>query len=256
MSGRAPVRLLAVALIAWLAWAQTVKQNDVTVATRACQGQFRSLPFCDPSLPRAARVQDLIERLWANASWIAPQLTARHTGGGGNPKAPDAVPALGLPEFDWGTNCAHGVQSSCVEPLDGSGARCPTSFPNPINYGAAWNDTLALRMGAIIATEARALWLAGAVEASPWSGRPHIAPECWSPNINIARDPRWGRIVEVASEDPLLNGAFGEAYSRGLQEGEDSRFIKTGEHHPCTAPHVRACVTRVCVCVRVRSCHA
>jgi beta-glucosidase-like glycosyl hydrolase len=75
--------------------------------------------------------------------------------------------------------------------------RCPASFPNPINYGFAFNDSLSFQLGAIIATETRALWLLGAQEESAWSGRPHIGLDCWSPNININRDPRWGRNQEV-----------------------------------------------------------
>ena len=63
---------------------------------------------------------------------------------------------------------------------------------NPVNFGSAWNKSLAFELGAIVATETRALWVAGATEESAWSGRPHIGPVCWSPNININRDPRWG----------------------------------------------------------------
>jgi beta-D-xylosidase 4 len=104
---------------------------------------------------------------------------------------------------------------------------CPTSFPNPVNFGAAFSAELAHQLGAAIATEARALWLAGATEESEWSGRPHIAPTCWAPNININRDPRWGRNQEVPSEEPLLNADFGVEYTRGLQGGEDGRYTKT-----------------------------
>jgi beta-D-xylosidase 4 len=81
-------------------------------------------------------------------------------------------------------------------------------------------------LGRIIATEARALWVAGATEEFPRDGTaPHIGLDCWSPNINIARDPRWGRNQEVPSEDPLLNGIFGTQYTLGIQGGDDSRFI-------------------------------
>lgn len=100
------------------------------------------------------------------------------------------------------------------------------SFPNPVNYGFTFNKSLAYELGAIIATEQRALWLAGATEESPWSGLPHAGLDAWSPNININRDPRWGRNQEVPSEDPLVNGWFGTGYTLGLQNGEDPCYIK------------------------------
>lgn len=59
---------------------------------------------------------------------------------------------------------------------------CRTSFPNPVNYGMTFNKSLVYDLGAIIGVETRALWLAGAVEASTWSGRPHIGLDAWSPN--------------------------------------------------------------------------
>lgn len=168
-------RLAPPLFFASLAAAQTTRINNLTLATRACTGDFAALPFCDVSLPRDARLNDLIERLWATPEWIPPQLTARHNGGT-SPGPLDNVSALGVPEFDFGLNCAHGVQSSCVETTDGV-THCPTSFMNTINHGAAWDDALTEAVGAVISTEARALWLAGAVEESSWSGRGHIAPE-------------------------------------------------------------------------------
>jgi len=208
--------------------AQTVPATATTLATRACQGAFASLPYCDVKQPLDARVSDFVARLWASpdaAAIIPPQLTARH-GGGGSPPGTDAVPALGLPEFDWGLNCIHGVQSSCVSDAGGK-VYCPTSFMNPINFGATWNASLGFALGAVIATETRALWLAGAVEESTWSGRPHIGLDVWSPNININRDPRWGRNVETPGEDPFMNGVWGTQYTRGVQTGEDSNLLKT-----------------------------
>ena len=184
----------------------TTKANNDTLKTRACQPPFNALPYCDITLPLGTRVADLIERLWANASWIPPQLTARH-GGGGSPGPTDAVPELGLPEYDWvrfkrqtartlqnslpspstpettqqGLNCIHGVQSNCVE--EGGRVYCPTSFMNPVNFGSAWNKSLAFELGSIVATETRALWVAGATEESSWSGRPHVGLDCWSPCV-------------------------------------------------------------------------
>merc|ERR1712185_335006 len=94
-------------------------------------------------------------------------------------------------------------------------------------------------MGSVIGRELRALWLLGQAEdkgpekdakrllnGSQPSSLPHIGLDCWSPNINIVRDPRWGRNLETPSEDPLVCGSFGEEVTRGLQEGADARFLQ------------------------------
>ena len=70
---------------------------------------------------------------------------------------------------------------------DADGVHCPTSFANPINFGSSWNKSAARELGFTIGIEARALWLAGAVEQGP---RNHIGLDHWSPNINIGKDPR------------------------------------------------------------------
>lgn len=67
--------------------------------------------------------------------------------------------------------------ASCVE-ISGK-TICPTSFPNPVNFGATWNASAFLSLGSTIATELRALWLLGATEESAWSGRPHAGLDCW-----------------------------------------------------------------------------
>jgi beta-glucosidase-like glycosyl hydrolase len=252
-------RWLALAAVLALAAAKTVPVSNATLATRACRPGFDTFAFCDTTRSIQERVDDLISRLTDDE--ITPQLTARHHGGG-NPGPESNVTRLGIPTYDWGMNAIHGVQSSCV--LDHGVTRCPTSLANPVNFGCAWNASLARTMGAIIATETRALWLAGATEESTWSGLPVIGLDAWrcasaaerrwtcvgewfsgkgsastyasavclvplpllSPNINIARDPRWGRNQEVPSEDPLLNGDYGAAYTAGIQQGEDPRYVK------------------------------
>jgi beta-glucosidase len=184
-----PARAALVGAFAALASARTVPANTVTYDTRACQPPFDALPFCNPALSIDERVDDLIARVWAaNASVIPQLLTARNDGR-------NAIPHIGVPEYDYGLNCIHGVQSSCVMLSDGTTLKCPTSFPNPVNYGSMWNKSLAYDLGRIVGIEARALWLLGAVEEFP---NIHIGLDCWSPNINIARDPRWGRNQEVA----------------------------------------------------------
>jgi len=80
-------------------------------------------------------------------------------------------------------------------------------------------------MGSVIGVELRSLWLQGVGENVP-SHLPAIGLDCWSPNININRDPRWGRNQEVPGEDPYLTSQYGIAYTKGLQEGSDPRYLQ------------------------------
>jgi len=177
---------------------------------RACATEATAgFPFCDPNLSTQARVNDIIARLTLDEK--AALLTARESPDG-------AVPRLGLPEYDWGANCVHGVQARCALPDENGIVRCPTSFPNPIGLGASFNATLWRGMGVVIGTELRALWVQGVGE-NQVDNLPHLGLDCWSPNINIARDPRWGRVLETTGEDPVLTGRFAVEYSLGLQRG-------------------------------------
>ena len=83
---------------------------------------------------------------------------------------------LSTPLISFSTGI-HGVQSGCVS--ENGKTYCPTSFMNPVNFGATWNDSQVFMMGVVIAEETRALWLAGAQEESSWSGRPHIGLDLW-----------------------------------------------------------------------------
>lgn len=188
-----------------------------TMATRACRPPYdKTSPWCDTSKTIDDRVDALIAEI--DLSEIPALLTARE-GGGGSPGPSGAIARLGLPEYDWGVNCIHGVQTTCINNTKGQ-LVCPTSFPNPNSLGAGFNSSMWKEMGRIIGYELRALWINGATEASSWSGKPHAGLDCWSPNINIARDPRWGRNQEVPSEDPYMNGVFGVQYTQGLQRND------------------------------------
>ena len=175
---------------------------------RACStDETLSFPFCDTALPTQDRVNDIISRL--TVAEKAKMLTARESPDG-------AVERLGIPEYDWGANCIHGVQSRCTIPDENGDIKCPTSFPNPIGLAASYNRVMWKNMAEIIGVELRALWLEGVGENHE-NNLPHLGLDCWSPNLNIARDPRWGRILETTGEDPYLTGEFGGAYTSGLQ---------------------------------------
>ena len=113
-----------------------------------------------------------------------------------------------------GTNCIHGVQSRC-------GSDCASLFPEPNCLGSTFNKTLISNISAAIGLELRALWLQGIGENHA-SNLPHLGLDCWSPTINIGRDPRWGRMYEIPSEDPYWNGVYGKYYTLGLQNGSSN----------------------------------
>eukprot|EP00043_Microstomoeca_roanoka_P016573 m.170059 g.170059 ORF g.170059 m.170059 type:complete len:826 (+) comp16484_c3_seq1:65-2542(+) len=168
----------------------------------ACQGQFGSFPFCNTSASLEERINDLIDRVPLDI--IGQQQTAR--------ESPEMI-NLGVPAYYWGTNAIHGMQNTDCLP-DG---QCPTSFPAPCGLAAAFNTSIVKDMGRIIGRELRAYY----------NYRFHNSLDTWSPTINPSRDPRWGRNVESPGEDPLVCGLFGQAYTEGLQYGDDDQYFQS-----------------------------
>jgi len=116
----------------------------------------------------------------------------------------DAIPHLGIPEYNYWSEALHGLLVT--------GA---TSFPQAIAMGSTWDPDLVYRVATAISDEARAY------HVSYGKGLTY-----WSPTINIARDPRWGRNEESYSEDPYLLSRMGVAFIKGMQ-GEDPYYLKT-----------------------------
>ena len=174
------------------------------------------LPFCDPALGIAARARDLRGRLTR-----AEKLCLMDRGA-------CAVPRLGLPQYNWGVEDLHGAGIECL--VDGAKTHCPTIFPTLNLLGGSFNDSLMQAVGKVIGTEMRAGNNAGARRGRhlPRPGEvnanPSIGVNGWGPNINIARDPRWGRNMEVPSEDSFLAGKVGAAMTRGIQ-GQGDRTV-------------------------------
>ena len=123
-----------------------------------------------------------------------------------------AIPRLQVPAYDWWSEALHGVAN----------AGTATVFPEPIGLAATFDDPLIHEMAIVIGTEARAKHNQ-AVKA----GRRDIMEglDFWSPNINIFRDPRWGRGQETYGEDPFLTGRMGVAFVTGLQ-GDDPKYFR------------------------------
>ncbi len=166
-------------------------------------GESPPIPFRDTRLPLYQRVQDLLDRLTIDEK--ISQLMMATPG----------VPRLGIPAYDWWNEGLHGVARN------GNA----TVFPQAIGLAATWDTDLHGRIASVISTEARAKnneLIRNAGGASPR----YQGLTIWSPNINIFRDPRWGRGQETYGEDPFLTGRFAVAFVRGLQ-GDDPRYLKT-----------------------------
>ncbi len=157
--------------------------------------------FLDTSLSAEERAADLVGRMTLDEK-IGQMMN----------NAP-AIERLGILAYNWWNECLHGV------------ARSPyntTSFPQAIAMAATWDREAIRLMGEYASDEGRAIY-----NDSRRRGTPGIYKGLtyWSPNINIFRDPRWGRGQETYGEDPYLTGEMGSAFVRGLQ-GDDPRYLK------------------------------
>jgi beta-glucosidase len=123
-----------------------------------------------------------------------------------------AIPRLNIPEYDWWSEALHGVARAGIA----------TVFPEPIGLAATFDTPLIHDMAVVIGTEARAKH-----EQAVRAGRRDIMEglDFWSPNINIFRDPRWGRGQETYGEDPFLTGRMGVAFVTGLQ-GDNPKYYR------------------------------
>src|SRR6266850_2320286 len=156
--------------------------------------------YLDPSQPVSVRVDDLISKmtLEEKASQLVNQARA--------------IPRLQIPEYDWWSEALHGVAN----------AGTATVFPEPIGLAATFDPPLIHEMAVVIGTEARAKH-----DQAVRAGRRDIMEglDFWSPNINIFRDPRWGRGQETYGEDPYLTGRMGVAFVTGMQ-GDDPKYFQ------------------------------
>nr|WP_321412009.1 glycoside hydrolase family 3 C-terminal domain-containing protein [uncultured Carboxylicivirga sp.] len=123
-----------------------------------------------------------------------------------------AIPHLNIPEYNWWNECLHGVGRSGLA----------TVFPQAIGMAAMWDDELMYEIANAVSDEARAKYHKYQKEGK--RGIYH-GLTFWTPNINIFRDPRWGRGMETYGEDPYLSGELGVAYIKGLQ-GNDYVYLK------------------------------
>ncbi len=156
--------------------------------------------YLDTKLSFEQRVNDLLKRMTLKEKMSQMRY-----------KSP-AIPRLGIPEYTWWNECLHGV----------AGAGIATVFPQAIGLAATFNDNLIFKIAQVISMEARAKHheFVKNGERDQFKGLTF-----WSPNINLFRDPRWGRGQETYGEDPYLTGRMGVAFVKGLQ-GDDPKYFK------------------------------
>ncbi|XP_074301964.1 beta-D-xylosidase 1-like [Silene latifolia] len=164
-------------------------------------GLTRSLRFCKVNLPIHARVQDLIGRL--NLQEKVGLLVNNAAG----------VPRLGLQGYEWWSEALHGVSNVGPGTKFQGAFPAATSFPQVITTAASFNASLWQAIGQAVSDEARAMYNGGTAGLT-----------YWSPNVNIFRDPRWGRGQETPGEDPTLSAQYAASYVTGLQGNYGNRL--------------------------------
>ncbi|KAG8377373.1 hypothetical protein BUALT_Bualt08G0026300 [Buddleja alternifolia] len=143
--------------------------------------QTKSLPFCQTTLPIHKRVEDLVSRLTLDEK--ISQLV----------NSAPAIPRLGIPAYEWWSEALHGVSGYGLGVSFNGRIRSATSFPQVILSASTFDSHLWYRIA-----QAKGMTF-------------------WAPNINIFRDPRWGRGHETPGEDPLVGGKYAVSYVRGIQ---------------------------------------
>jgi len=169
---------------------------------------IENMAFMDPSLSIEVRVDDLVSRL------TLEEKVSQTVHGA------SAIPRLGVPEYNWWNECLHGVARAGIA----------TVFPQAIGMSASWNKELLNKVAVATSDEARAKHheFARHNDRDIYKGLTF-----WSPNINIFRDPRWGRGHETYGEDPYLTGEMAVGFITGLQ-GDDPKYLKlvaTSKHY-------------------------
>ena len=162
------------------------------------QSEYR---FLQTDLPIEKRVDDLVNRLTLEEK-VAQMLN----------DAP-AIDRLGIPAYNWWNECLHGIGRTDYK---------VTVFPQAIGMAASWNPLLLKNIASAISDEGRAIFN----DASSKGNRAiYYGLTYWTPNINIFRDPRWGRGQETYGEDPFLTSAIGKSFVEGIQ-GDDPKYLK------------------------------
>ena len=173
---------------------------------------FNTYPYCNQQLPTRTRAEDLVSRMTLYEK--TTNLQNSNIG----------VPRLAVPPNRFG-EALHGVLGGCVSTNISNNTGCPTSFPHALLLAATFNRSLWKHIGRAISTEVRAFDNIDAGSQALFR---------WTPDINLFRDPRWGRGQETPGEDPFLTGQYVMEYSYNMQFGEDNKYLKmvsTAKHY-------------------------
>jgi beta-glucosidase len=182
--------------------AQTLSTLTVAlVVIASTHAGAQALPYQDQSLPFETRVADLVSRMTLEEKVQQMKDVA------------PPIDRLGVPAYNWWNEALHGVAR----------AGLATVFPQAIGMAATWNDSLIFKLATVVSDEARAKYHEALRNDSH---QRYQGLTFWSPNINIFRDPRWGRGQETYGEDPFLTGKLAVQFIRGLQ-GDDPKYFKT-----------------------------
>ncbi|PYT73821.1 MAG: hypothetical protein DMG39_05315, partial [Acidobacteria bacterium] len=192
------LRIIVVSFVVLFSSVPVRAQSASTVAFSAASPRPA---YLDPSLPIDQRVNDLVSRMTLEEKASQMQDVAA------------AIPRLNVPAYNWWNEGLHGVARAGIA----------TVFPQAIGIAATCDTDLVHRVAEVISTEARAKYNDAIQHGN--TGR-YYGLTFWSPNINIFRDPRWGRGQETYGEDPFLTSRIGVAFVTGLQ-GDDPKFLKT-----------------------------
>ena len=188
-------------------WFITAAASVFVITSGAGAREANKPAYLNPSLPPESRAADLVHRMTLEEK--ASQLVNHAR----------AIPRLGVPAYDWWSEALHGVL-----------AKGTTVFPEPVGLAATFDPSTIHEMADAIGVEGR-------IKHDQAMKKGHSTTfeglDFWAPNINIFRDPRWGRGQETYGEDPFLTGRLAVAYVTGLQ-GTDSRYyraISTPKHY-------------------------
>lgn len=162
----------------------------------------QNLPYQNPRLSSEARAKDLISRLSLHekASLMQDQSPA--------------IPRLGIKKFNWWSEALHGFANN----------DSVTVFPEPIGMAASFDDALVYKIFDAVSDETRAKY--NHAQKRGLDNRRFLSLSVWTPNVNIFRDPRWGRGQETYGEDPYLTSRMGVSVVKGLQGPADAKYRK------------------------------
>jgi beta-glucosidase len=179
---------------------KTAMLAALLLSSAVLTAEERRPSYLDPAQPIETRVRDLVSRMTLEEK---AAMMSNSTPG---------VPRLGIPKYDWWSEALHGVAN----------AGQATVFPQAIGLAAMWDATLHQEIAHVIGIEGRAKF--NGYAGTPQEGTIFHGLTFWSPNINIFRDPRWGRGQETYGEDPFLTARLGVAFVRGLQ-GDNPDYL-------------------------------